>query len=261
MMDVFVPLRQEIDCRDQVEKIVGRHRKPVADSPPQLMSTRATKEALFDGFAQVARALSNGRRAEIVDVLANGERSVESLAAVVHQSIANTSQHLQILRNAGLVASRRNGTFIHYRLASPEVVGFWRSLQTIARESRGEVERLVHEYLGDEGDDIEELTKEELWQRIKRKDKLVVLDVRPQEEYEAGHLPGAVSIPLDELKKRIKELPKSKQIVAYCRGPLCALAPEATRYLKSKGYRVKRLVEGAPDWEAAGLPLSRDNEQ
>jgi rhodanese-related sulfurtransferase len=219
------------------------------------MSTRATKEALFDGFAQVAKALSNGRRAEIVDVLANGERSVELLAAEVRQSIANTSQHLQILKNAGLVTTRRNGTFVYYRLASPEVAGFWRALQGIARESRGDIERLVHEYLGD--DDVEELTKDELWQRLQRKDRLVVLDVRPQEEYEAGHIPGAVSIPLDELRNRVRELPKSKQIVAYCRGPLCALAPEATRYLKSKGYKVKRLVEGAPDWEAAGLPLMR----
>ncbi|CAN5720933.1 metalloregulator ArsR/SmtB family transcription factor [soil metagenome] len=221
------------------------------------MSKRATKEALFDGFAQVAKALSNGRRAEIVDVLANGERSVESLATEVHQSIANTSQHLQILKNAGLVATRRNGTFVYYRLASPDVIGFWRALQSFARESRADVERLVNEYLGGAGDDIEELTKEELWQRLQRNDKLVVLDVRPIEEYEAGHIPGAVSIPLDELHKRVKELPKSKQIVAYCRGPLCALAPQAARYLKTKGYRVKKLDEGAPDWEAAGLPVDK----
>ncbi len=222
------------------------------------MSGRATKEALFDGFAQVAKALANGRRAEIVDVLANGERSVESLAEEVHQSIANTSQHLQILKNAGLLSTRRDGTFVYYRPTSPEVVRFWRGLQDIARESRADIERLVGQYLGE--DEIEELTKEDLWQRLKRKDKLVVLDVRPHEEFEAGHIPGAVSIPLAELKKRIKELPKTKQIVAYCRGPLCALAPEATRYLKSKGYKVKRLAEGAPDWEAAGLPLSRRHE-
>lgn len=219
------------------------------------MSSREVKEALFDSFAQVAKALSNGRRAEIVDVLANGERSVESLAAEVHQSIANTSQHLQILKNSGLVTSRRDGTFVYYRLASLEVVGFWRALQGIAQESRADIERLVHQYLGDDESDIEELTKEDLWKRIRRKDNLVVLDVRPIEEYEAGHLPGAVSIPLDELKKRVKELPKSKQIVAYCRGPLCALAPEAARYLKSKGYKVKKLDDGAPDWAAAGLPL------
>ncbi len=223
-----------------------------------VMTDRATKEALFDGFADVAKELSNGRRAEIVDVLANGERSVESLASEVHQSIANTSQHLQILKSAGLVTPRRNGTFVYYRLSSPDVIAFWRALQGIARQTRGDIERLVREYLGDDDDDVEELTKEELWRRVKRKDKLVVLDVRPREEYDAGHIPGAVSIPLEELKKRIKELPKSKQIVAYCRGPLCALAPEASRYLKTKGYRVKRLVEGAPDWEAAGLPLSRE---
>jgi rhodanese-related sulfurtransferase/predicted transcriptional regulator len=223
------------------------------------MSTRATKGALFDGFADVAKALSSGRRAEIVDVLANGERSVEKLAEEIGLSIANTSQHLQILKNAGLVASRRRGNFVYYSLASSEVLEFWRSLQAIARDARGEVDRLVRDYLGE--DDVEELTKEELWRRLKRKDKLVVLDVRPVEEYEAGHIPGAISIPVDELKKRIKELPRSKQIVAYCRGPLCALAPQATRYLKDKGYRVKRLTEGAPDWEAAGLPLTRDVDQ
>jgi rhodanese-related sulfurtransferase len=223
------------------------------------MSTRATKEALFDGFAQVAKALSNGRRAEIVDVLANGERSVEMLAEEVHQSIANTSQHLQILKNAGLVTTRRSGTFVYYRLASPEVVGFWRALQGIARTTHADIERLVDEYLGD-GGDLEELTKEDLWRRINSNDRLVVLDVRPQEEYAAGHIPGAVSIPLEELKKRIKELPKRKEIVAYCRGPFCALAPEAIRYLKGKGYRAKRLIEGAPDWAAAGLPLTRQDE-
>lgn len=223
------------------------------------MTKRETKEALFDGFAQVAKALSNGRRAEIIDVLTNGERSVDALAAEVRQSVANTSQHLQILKHAGLVTTRRDGTFIYYRLASLEVVGFWRALQGIARESRADIERLVHEYLGE--DDVEELTRKELWRRLKSKDKLVVLDVRPYEEYEAGHIPGAVSIPLEELKKRIKELPRSKQIVAYCRGPLCALAPEATRYLKSKGYKVTRLADGAPDWAAAGLPLSRADEE
>jgi rhodanese-related sulfurtransferase len=223
------------------------------------MTDRASKDALFDEFARVAKSLASGRRAEIIDVLANGERSVERLAAEIRLSVANTSQHLQVLKNAGLVTTRRNGTFIYYRLASSSVVGLWRSLQSIARESRGDVERLAREYLGE--DHIEELTKDELWKRLQRKDKLVVLDVRPAEEYDAGHIPGAVSIPLDELRKRVKELPKTKQIVAYCRGPLCALAPEATRYLKSRGYKVKRLVEGAPDWGAAGLPLmTRDDE-
>jgi rhodanese-related sulfurtransferase len=224
------------------------------------MTDRATKEALFDGVAQVAKALANGRRAEIVDVLANGERSVDSLAAEVRQSIANTSQHLQILKNAGLAATRRDGTFVYYRLASPEVITFWRALQGIARESRADIDRLAHEYLGGDADDIEELTKEKLWERLQRKDKLVVLDVRPREEYEAGHIPGALSIPLEELKKRVKELPRSTQIVAYCRGPLCAMAPEATRYLKRRGFKVTRMVDGAPDWNAAGFPLSEDSD-
>lgn len=217
------------------------------------MSTRVAKEALFDEFARIAKALSSGRRVEIVDILANGERSVEALAKEVHQSIANTSQHLQVLKNAGLVKSRRDGTFIYYRVASPEVNRFWRSLQAIARESSGETERLVRRYIGEE--DVEELTKDDLWERLQRKEKLVVLDVRPTEEYEAGHLPGALSIPLSELKKRMGELPKSKQIVAYCRGPVCAMAPAAARLLKSKGFKVKRLADGPPDWHAAGLPL------
>lgn len=221
------------------------------------MSSREAKEALFDEMATVAKALSNGRRIEIIDVLANGERSVESLASEVHQSVANTSQHLQVLRNAGLVTSRREGTFVHYRLSSLSVVRFWRELQNIARESKADMDRLVRAYVG-EGNGVEELTKDDLWARMKRKEKLVILDVRPAEEFEAGHIPGAVSIPLRDLKKRLKELPKTKQIVAYCRGPLCALAPEATRYLKGKGYKVKRLREGPPDWESAGLPLSRD---
>ncbi len=219
------------------------------------MTGRAAKEALFDEFAQIAKALSSGRRAEIVDVLANGERSVESLAEQVHMSIANTSQHLQVLKNAGLVEARRNGTYVYYRLASSDVSAFWRSLQAIARSTKAEVDRLVDRYLGE--DAVEGLDKDELWARLQRNDKLILLDVRPAEEYEAGHIPGAISIPLEELRKRVKELPKSKEIVAYCRGPICALAPAATRFLKEKGYRVKRLSEGPSEWADAGLPLEQ----
>ncbi len=220
------------------------------------MSSRTAKEALFDEFARVGKALANGRRAEIVDVLANGERSVETLAVEVGQSIANTSQHLQILKSAGLVTSRRRGTFIYYRLASPDVASFWRSLQDVARASRGDVENLIQEYLGH--DDVQPVTKDELWKRLQKKNDIVVLDVRPMEEYEAGHIPGAVSIPLDELKERLKELPRNKQIVAYCRGPVCAFAPDATRVLKDEGYKVSRLVDGIPEWEAAGLPVAKE---
>ncbi|MGI8773980.1 MAG: ArsR/SmtB family transcription factor [Actinomycetota bacterium] len=222
------------------------------------MSNRSVKKDMFDQFAVIGKALSSGRRGEIVDILANGERSVDSLAEQIGQSVANTSQHLQILKNAGLVKSSRRGTFVYYRLASSEVITFWRSMQSIAGTSNADAERLAREYLGD--DDIEEVTKDELWDRLQREDNLVVLDVRPPEEYEAGHLPGAVSIPLAELQKRMKELPKGKQIVAYCRGPLCAMAPQAARFLKSKGYKVRRLSDGAPDWAAAGLPIAKPDD-
>src|SRR5918996_1958381 len=177
------------------------------------MADRASKQALFDEFARVAKAISSGRRAEIIDLLANGERSVESIATEIESSMANASQHLQILRRAGLVSSRREGTSILYRLASPEVVALWRSLQRVASERVAEVDRLARAYTG-ELKGIELLTKEELSKRLRRTDDVLVLDVRPVEEYAAGHIPGAVSIPVTELKRRLKELPQNKEIVA-----------------------------------------------
>ncbi len=218
------------------------------------MGDRAAKEALFDEFARVTKALASGRRAEIVDLLANGERSVESIANEIQMSIANASQHLQILRRAGLVSSRRQGTSILYRLASTEVMDLWRALQKVASDRVAEVDRLARAYTG-ELNGIELLTKEELSKRLRRKDDLLVLDVRPAEEYAAGHVPGAVSIPVTQLKRRLKELPKNKKIVVYCRGPFCAFAPEAARYLDKKGFRTQVLDSGLPDWEAAGLPV------
>ena len=218
------------------------------------MADRASKEALFDEFARVAKALSSGKRAEIVDLLANGERSVESISREIESSVANASQHLQVLRRVGLVSSRREGTSIFCRLASPEVVGLWRSLQSVAHERVAEVDRLARAYTG-ELNGIEMVTKEELAKRIRRRDDLLVLDVRPPEEYAAGHVPGAVSVPVAVLKRRLKELPKDKEIVAYCRGSFCAFAPEAARYLDRKGYRTRILDAGLPDWEAAGLPV------
>lgn len=217
------------------------------------MADRVAKEALFDEFARVAKALSSGRRAEIVDVLANGERSVESLARELDLTVANVSQHLQVLRRAGLVKGRRDGTFIYYGLAAPEVVTFWRSLQEIAGNRVSEVERLARAYLGDH-DGLEAVTKEELKKRLRNRD-VFVLDVRPPEEFDAGHIPGALSIPVGELKRRLRELPKNKEIVAYCRGQYCSFAPEAVRYLAGKGYDVKLLREGLPDWASAGLPV------
>lgn len=221
------------------------------------MSDKGAKEELFNEFARVAKALSSGRRAEIVDVLANGERSVERLAEELELSIANVSQHLQILRRAGLVSSRRDGTFVYYRLASEEVLAFWRALQEIATNRLAEVERLARAYVGDR-DGLEAVTKEELVRRLRRKEDVVVLDVRPLEEYEAGHIPGALSLPAAELRRRLRELPKRKEIVAYCRGAYCAFAPEAVRYLKERGYKARLLDSGLPDWTAAGLPLEKE---
>lgn len=218
------------------------------------MEDLAAKEELFDQFARVAKAMASGRRAEMVDVLANGERSVESLADELGMSLANVSQHLQILRRAGLVASRREGTFIYYRLATPEVFDFWKSLQQIAHTRLAEVEKLAAAYVG-KREDLEPVTKEELARRLRRRDDLVVLDVRPSEEYEAGHIPEAVSIPVSELKRRLRELPKRREIVAYCRGPYCAFAPEAVRYLRKKGYRARMLADGLPDWASSGMPV------
>jgi rhodanese-related sulfurtransferase/predicted transcriptional regulator len=219
------------------------------------VSDQAAKHALFDEFARVAKALSSGRRAEIVDLLANGERSVESIATEIETSVANVSQHLQVLRRAGLVSTRRRGTSIIYRLASPDVVALWRSLQSVARDRVAEIDRLARAYTG-ELKGIELLTKEELAKRLRRKDDdFVLLDVRPEVEYAAGHVPGALSMPVAELKRRLKELPKNKDIVAYCRGSFCAFAPQAARYLDKKGYRTHVLDAGLPDWEAAGLPV------
>jgi rhodanese-related sulfurtransferase len=220
------------------------------------MGDRAAKTALFDAFARAAKALASGRRIELLDVLANGERTVEALAGEVGLSVANTSQHLQILRHAGLVASRRAGTSVHYRLAAPEVFELWRTLRTLAASRLAEVERLAAAYLGAR-DELEPVTRQELTRRLQDGDDLVVLDVRPAAEYAAGHLPGAVSIPVGELRRRLAELPGDREIVAYCRGPYCAFAHEAVAVLREAGVSARRLEDGLPDWEAAGLAVAR----
>jgi rhodanese-related sulfurtransferase len=220
------------------------------------MGDRAAKTALFDEFARAAKALASGRRIELVDVLANGERTVEALAGEVGLSVANTSQHLQILRQAGLVGSRRQGTSVHYRLAGPEVFELWRTLRTLAASRLAEVERLAVAYLGGR-DDLEPVTREELARRLEDGDDLVVLDVRPAAEYAAGHLPGAVSIPVGELRRRLAELPADREVVAYCRGPYCAFAHEAVALLRQEGFSARRLEDGLPEWQAAGLAVTR----
>ena len=218
------------------------------------MGDRAAKTALFDEFAQAAKALASGRRIELLDVLANGERTVEALAGEVGLSVANTSQHLQILRQAGLVSSRREGTSVHYRLASPEVFELWRTLRSLAASRLAEVERLTAAYLGSR-DELQPVTREELARRL-QDDDLVVLDVRPATEYAAGHLPGAVSIPVGELRRRLAELPADREIVAYCRGPYCAFAHEAVALLRQEGFSARRLEDGLPEWQAAGLAVT-----
>jgi DNA-binding transcriptional ArsR family regulator len=188
------------------------------------MGDRAAKTALFDEFARVGKALASGRRIELLDVLANGKRTVDALAGEVGLSVANTSQHLQVLRQAGLVTGHRQGTSIFYRLAAPDVFQLWQALRTLAASRLAEVERLAAAYLGAR-DELEPVTRQELVRRLADGDDLVVLDVRPAAEHAAGHLPGAVSIPVDELQRRLAELPADREIVAYCRGPYCAFAP------------------------------------
>jgi rhodanese-related sulfurtransferase/DNA-binding transcriptional ArsR family regulator len=222
----------------------------------EVVADRAAKAALFDTFAQVGRALASGRRIELLDVLANGERTVEELARQTSQSPANASQHLQILRQAGLVTTQRQGTFVVYQLATPQVYQLCRTLRGLAATRLAEVERLAAAYLGG-SEELEPVTRQELARRLQAGEPLVVVDVRPAEEHAAGHVPGALSIPLDELHRRLNELPQDQEIVAYCRGPYCAFAPEAVRLLRSKGYAARPLEDGLPEWAAAGLPVSR----
>ncbi|MEO5838984.1 MAG: metalloregulator ArsR/SmtB family transcription factor [Acidimicrobiales bacterium] len=219
------------------------------------MGDRVAKEALFDAFAEVARALASGRRAEIVDVLAQGERSVEDLADEIGQSVANTSHHLRALTRAGLLTSRREGTRIFYRVASEQVTAFWEALRDVAADRVAGFERLAAAYLGDRSK-LEAITRAELARRLRRGD-VVVLDVRPVTEYDAGHIAGARSIPVRELQRHLRGIPKDKDVVAYCRGPYCVYADDAVRELTRRGYRARRLEDGYPEWHRAGLPVSR----
>jgi rhodanese-related sulfurtransferase len=217
------------------------------------MASGQAKAALFDALASVAQALGSGRRAEIVDVLAQGERSVDELAGEISQSVANTSQHLQVLARAGLVRSRREGTRIIYRLASDRVAELWAAVRDVAVRHVAEVSVLADEYLG-ERDGVEQLSAEELARRLERGD-VVVLDVRSETEFRAGHIAGARSVPVDDLEERVGELPKRREVVAYCRGPYCVYADDAVRLLRSRGLKARRLDVGYPEWQRAGLPV------
>jgi rhodanese-related sulfurtransferase/DNA-binding MarR family transcriptional regulator len=219
-----------------------------------VMGDRAAKDALFDAFAEVAKALGSGRRAEIVDVLAQGERSVEDLAGEIDQSVANTSHHLRAMARSGLVTTRRDGTRIFYALASDRVAALWAAMRDVAAEQVAGLERLAGAYLG-ERDGIDVVDRDELAARLKRR-QVVVLDVRPTSEYAAGHIAGARSTPIGELRRHLKALPGDAEVVAYCRGPYCVYADEAVRELNRKGFRASRLIDGYPEWKRAGLPIA-----
>jgi rhodanese-related sulfurtransferase len=218
------------------------------------VGARATKDALFDGFAEVAKALASGRRAEIIDLLAQGERSVEEIAVEIGQSVANTSHHLRAMARAGLVTTRRDGTRIYYALAGERVAELWTALRDVATEHVAGLERLAGAYLGDR-DGIEVIDRHELAARLKRRE-VMVLDVRPVAEYEAGHIRGARSVPITELRRHLRALPKDGDVVAYCRGPYCIYADDAVRELNRKGFRAQRLIDGFPEWKREGLPVA-----
>jgi rhodanese-related sulfurtransferase len=211
---------------------------------------RRFKDALFEEFARIGKAMASPRRLELVELLAQGERTVDELANETSQPIANTSQHLQVLRQAQLVETRRQGTYIYYRLADEGVSRLWIALRDVGDSRLAEVSRLVGAYLEDRRI-FQAIDCQELRRRI-REGNAVVLDVRPAVEYEAGHIAGARSIPLNELAERLRELPKSKTIVAYCRGPYCVFADEAVTILSVNGFRALRLQGGFPDWQLEG---------
>ena len=217
------------------------------------MASRAFKDRLYGEFAVIGRALANPHRLELLDLLGQGERSVEALAQEAHLTLANASAHLQVLRRARLVEADKRGLFVVYRLATSDVSALWRTLRDVGATQLAEVDRLVETYLTDR-EALAAISKEELVQQIDD-GAIVVLDVRPAVEYDQGHIVGARSIPIDELERRLTELPPDREIVAYCRGPYCVFADEAVSLLVERGYQARRLTEGLPEWRAAGYPV------
>ncbi len=214
---------------------------------------RTFKDQLYEQFARIGKALASPHRLELLDVLAQCERTVEALAQETGMSIANASQHLQVLRAARLVETRREGPSIYYRLASEGVSALWLSLRQVGEAHLAEIDRVVQIFLHDRHL-LQPIEADELLHRL-GEDQVILLDVRPSEEYVAGHLPQAVSVPLVELEARLEELPLDKEIVAYCRGPYCVFADEAVALLRTRGYRARRLEHGLPDWRRLGPPV------
>jgi rhodanese-related sulfurtransferase/DNA-binding transcriptional ArsR family regulator len=217
------------------------------------MAEKAIKSLLFAEFARVSQALASGNRLELLEFLAQGERSVDALAKLSGLSVANTSRHLQVLRQAGLVRPRKEGLFVYYSVSGGGVIKLLAALQEVAQHNVAEVTRLVHEYL-DAKDNLEPVSVAELAGRM-REGLVTVVDVRPTEEYAAGHLPGAINVPLSQMEERAARLPRNQEIVAYCRGPFCVLSFEAVAALRKRGFRARRLETGFPEWKVAGLPI------
>lgn len=211
---------------------------------------REFKDALYAQFARIGHAMASPRRIELLDLLGQGEKSVETLARQLGMEVGNTSAHLRVLRQTRLVDTRRDGTFIYYRLADDRVLTFLRGLQGVGQSRLAEVRQVVGQYL-DGRDELTPITLKELRKRMRDGD-VTVLDVRPAEEYRAGHIPGALSVPVPELTRRLGDIPKSREVVAYCRGPYCVYSLEAVTLLRKHGYRARRVEEGLPDWRAAG---------
>jgi rhodanese-related sulfurtransferase len=214
---------------------------------------REFKDRLFEQFARIGKALASPKRLEILDLLAQGERTVEEVARETAMPVANASQHLQVLKSARLVESRREGLYAYYRLAGEEVFEVWRAVRGLGESRLAEIDWVVETYLKDR-DALEVVGAIALMERLSD-GSVVVLDVRPEEEYRAGHIPGALSVPVDALEAALQTLPKDREIVAYCRGRYCVFSDEAVRLLEARGFRARRLMEGFPEWRAAGLPV------
>jgi len=220
-----------------------------------MMDPRDFKDAVFGQFARMAQAFASPKRLEILDVLAQGERDVETLARETSQSVVNTSRHLQVLKNARLVDGRKQGVHVFYRLADPDVVSCWEGLQKLAEKRSAEVGEIARRFFA-ERDGMEPISLRELLARA-GSGEVVILDVRPREEYASGHIRGSLSLPLAELRRRLNSLAKDREIVAYCRGPYCVLAAEAVALLRRSGRAARRLAEGFPEWRAAGRPIEK----
>jgi len=218
------------------------------------MSHRDFKDPLYEQFARIGHAVASPKRIELLDLLSQGEKTVEQLSDQSATPVKNTSAHLRVLRQARLVDTRRSGTFVYYRLAGDDVFRFVRDLESLGRSRLAEVEQVANLYI-DGRDELEPVSIKELRRRMREGD-ITVIDVRPEEEYLAGHIPGALSIPVAQLKRRLGEIPKSNDVVAYCRGPYCVYSVEAVGILRKHGYHALRANEGLPDWRASGLPIA-----